>query len=429
PPQDARLDALECHFTWDLSPCRSKLYLLRDNLEDIGTEEGYSWLGHIYNLQGYVHCMLGLTDDAQRFFSMAAEAFRQMRNTVSDEGPWLVINYGNLAWLHHTKGDQAESQAYLSKVDALMEQYPSPSQDELHPEIYAEKAWTLMHFGPGKKQQAADCFQRAIRMQPDMPEWHTSYAITLYHQQSNREVEDSVLEKMRIAKTHDPENLYLAALYLGACARGGQNVQAEARELARRVLKKPVSSYSGIKPLLKLYRMRASMDEAIDLADDALERHPDERYLKSCAAISYKHKILFQVENPLQDNMVNRAISLCKEVISLYPQSSLKMKVALANIYAKSDRIVAADQEYEEMLKGDLDPREAQMLYNCYAKHLYFARRESDRSIEYHMRAAEIPIPSIYRSNSIRTLRRNVEMQRNRMMVQEIQEFLENLQL
>ncbi|KAE8294658.1 hypothetical protein D5F01_LYC07619 [Larimichthys crocea] len=140
-PLEDRLDALECHFTWDLDPSQSKLYRLRDNLEDIGTEEGYSWLGHIYNLQGYVHYKLGLTDDAQRFFSMAAEAFRQMRNTVSDEGPWLVINYGNLAWLHYKREEQAESRAYLSQVDRLINEYPSPS------EIYAEKAWTLMHFG------------------------------------------------------------------------------------------------------------------------------------------------------------------------------------------------------------------------------------------------------------------------------------------
>ncbi|XP_010743681.3 interferon-induced protein with tetratricopeptide repeats 1 [Larimichthys crocea] len=419
---DARLDALECHFTWDLDPSQSKLYRLRDYLEDIGTEEGYSWLGHIYNLQGYVHYKLGLPDDAQRFFSMAAEAFRQMRNTVSDEGPWLVINYGNLAWLHYKRGEQAESRAYLSQVDRLINEYPSPS------EIYAEKAWTLMHIGAEQRQQAAEYFQRAIRMQPDMVEWHTSYALTLFNKQRDQELEDAVLEKMRIARMHDPENLYLAALYLVARARKGQNVQVEARELAPRVLKKPVSSYGGIKPLLMLYRMHVSMDEAIDLAEDALGRHPDERYLKFCAALSYKMKIFFQVDSPLEEGMVNRAISLCKEVISLYPQSSLKMKVALADIYAKSGRIVEADQLYEEMLEGNPGPEDTQVLYNYYAKQLNFTRKEIHRSIEYHMRAAEIPVPSTYRDNSIRTLRRILERQRNR-MCGEIQEFLDNLQL
>ncbi|KAG7999469.1 hypothetical protein GBF38_000818, partial [Nibea albiflora] len=80
---------------------------------------------------------------------------------------------------HFTWDLDLSSQAYLSKVNALMEQYPSPSQDELHPEIYAEKAWTLMKFSTDKKLLAADYFQRAIRMKPDMVEWNTSRVLAL----------------------------------------------------------------------------------------------------------------------------------------------------------------------------------------------------------------------------------------------------------
>ncbi|XP_070764952.1 interferon-induced protein with tetratricopeptide repeats 5-like [Enoplosus armatus] len=426
---EAKLEALQCHFTWDLDPSRSKLFRLRDKLEDIGTEEGYSWLGHIYNLQGYIHYQLGLTGDAWRFFSKAAEAFRQMRNTVSDEGPWLVVNYGNLAWLLHHLGEQAESQAYLSKVDALMNEYPSPSQDELHPEIYAEKAWTLMKFSADKKLLAADYFQRAIRMQPDTVEWRTSQVVGLVSasKHSKTGLDADVLEKMKIAKEHDPENLYLAALYLEACAKKGKKIQVEARELARRVLRKPVSSYSGIKPLLRVYRKYVSADEAIDLAEEVLERHPDERYLKRCVAICYKKRFFLHRDNPLERSMIDRAISLYREVISLYPHSSLPRKITLANIYAESNHHVEADQMYEELLESDLDPEEAQMLYNYYGKYVHFIRKESYKSIEYHMRAAKIPLQSFYRENSVRTLERIKERNRNR-MCREIEEFLANLQ-
>ncbi|XP_038572891.1 interferon-induced protein with tetratricopeptide repeats 1B-like [Micropterus salmoides] len=424
-----KLEALQCHFTWDLGPSRAKLFRLRDELEDIGTEEGYSWLGHIYNLQGYVHCQLGFTDDALRYFSMAAEAFRQMRNTVSDEGPWLVVNSGNMAWLHHHLGKQAECQTYLTKVDALMNEYPSPSQDELHPEIYAEKAWTLMKFGTDKKLLAADDFQRAIRMQPDIVEWHTSHVLALFSDfnHSNKELKADILKKMKIAKEHDPENLYLAAVYLEACARKGENIEDKARELARKILRKPISSYSGIKPLLRLYRIYLSAHEAIDLAEEVLERHPGERYLKSCAAICYKWRIFSFQDNPLEGSMIERAISLCTDVISLYPHSSLKMKIDLANIYAKSNQQDEADQIFNELLESDLDPAEKQMLYNYYAKHVHFNRKEIHKSIEYHMKAAEIPVKSHNRENSIRILERIKERNRNR-MCREIEEFLANLQ-
>ena len=426
---ESKLEALQCHFTWDLDPSRSRLFRLRYQLEDIGTEEGNSWLGHIYNLRGYVQYKLGFSKDAQSLFNKAAEAFCQTRRADADEGPWLVVNYGNLAWLHHHLGEQAESQAYLSKVDALMNKYPSPSQDELHPEIYAEKAWTLMKFSTDKKQLAADYFQRAIRMQPDMVEWHTSHVLALVSafKHCNKKLEADILEKMKIAKEHDPENLYLAALYLEACAKKGKKIQDEIRELARKVLRKPVSSYSGIKPVLRLYRIYITMDEAIDLAEEVLERHPDERYLKRCAAICYKKKILLHKSNPLESGMINRAISLYREVISLYPHSSLKRKIVLADMYGESNHQAEADQIYEQLLESDLDPEEAQMLYNCYAKYVHFIRKESYKSIEYHMRAAEIPLQSSYRENSIRTLQRIKDRNRNRMCGQ-IEELLANLQ-
>uniref|UniRef100_A0A8C2XEN0 Uncharacterized protein n=1 Tax=Cyclopterus lumpus TaxID=8103 RepID=A0A8C2XEN0_CYCLU len=262
----AKLEALQCHFTWNLEPNKTKLLRLNDKLVDIGTEEGNSWLGHIYNLQGFIQYKLGSTEDAQNFFNRAAEAFRQMRK--ADDGPWLVVNYGNLAWLHYHLGDQAESEAYLSKVDALMKKYPSPSQDELNAETYAEKAWTLMKFSTDK-ELVADYFQKAIEMQPDMVEWNTSYVIGL-------------VSKMRVAKEQDPENLYLAAYYLEQCAKKREDVKDEARELAGKVLRNPVSSYNGMKAILRVYRNFVSIDEAIDLAEEALEHHPDERYLKRC---------------------------------------------------------------------------------------------------------------------------------------------------
>ncbi|XP_044056667.1 interferon-induced protein with tetratricopeptide repeats 5-like [Siniperca chuatsi] len=423
---ESKLEALQCHFTWDLDPGRSKLFRLRDKLEDIGTEEGNSWLGHIYNLRGFIQYKLGFTKDAQSLFSRAAEAFRQMRNT--DEGPWLVVNYGNLAWLHHHLGEQAESQDYLSKVDALMNKYPSPSQDELHPEIYAEKAWTLMKFSAEKKLLAADYFEKAIRMQPDMVEWRTSQVIGLVNasKHSKTGLGADILEKMRIAKEQDPESLYLAVHYLEQYAKKGERIEDEARELGRKVLRNPISSYSGMKAVLRVYRNHVSVDEAIDLAEEALEKHPDVRYLKRCAALCYKWKIIFFRESRPKQSAIDRAIILHKEVISLYPHSSLVKKIDLANIYAKSNPS-KAEPIYQELLKSDLEPADKQMLYNNYAKYLNFDRQDRNRSIKYHMKAAEIPQQSFFRENSITVLEKIKDRSRNR-MCREIEEFLANLQ-
>ncbi|XP_073332938.1 interferon-induced protein with tetratricopeptide repeats 2-like [Pagrus major] len=424
---ESKLEALQCHFTWDLDPSRSKLFYLRYHLEDIGTEEGNSWLGHIYNLRGYVQYKLGFTEDAQSLFNKAAEAFCQTRR--ADEGPWLVVNYGNQAWLHHHLGEQAESQAYLSKVDALMNEYPSPSQDELHPEIYAEKAWTLMKFSADNKQLAADYFQRAIRMQPDMVEWKSSRVIALVSASMHSDTgpEADVWEKMRNAKKKDPENLYLAALYLQERAKKGERVEDEARELARKILMNPVSSYSGVKPLLWVYVRYVSVDEAIDLAEEALRQHPDVRYLKRCVAFCYRSKILFVRDGPPDQSMIDRAISLHKELISIYPESSLLRKIDLANIYAKSNHSQAtAEQIYQELLESDLDPADKQMFYNRYAYHLHVVLNDSCGSVRYNMRAAEILIQSYFRQNSVKNLEKIKDSNWHQMR-REVKEFLEKL--
>ncbi|XP_051231726.1 interferon-induced protein with tetratricopeptide repeats 1-like isoform X1 [Dicentrarchus labrax] len=424
---ESKLEALQCHFTWDLNPGRSKLFRVRDKLEDIGTEEGNSWLGHIYNLRGYIQYKLGFTEDSQSLFNQATEALRLTRG--AEEGPWLVVNYGNLAWLHHHLGEQEESQDYLSKVDALMNKYPSPSQDELHPEIYAEKAWTLMKFSTDQKLLAADYFERAIRMQPDMVEWNTSRVLALESASYNEGPEADILQKLRIAREQDPENLYLAAKYLEQRGKKGESIEDEARELGRQVLINPVSSYSGMKALLWVYRNHVSVDEAIDLAEEALKQHPDVRYLKSCVALCYKWIYFRDIDQDVMDrSRIERALSFHKEVISLYPQSSLVKKIDLAKMYANSKYSQAqAEQIYQELLKRDLEPAEKQMLCHNYAHQLFRKGMHNDRSIQYHMRAAEIPQQSSFRDKSIRVLTQIRDRKKDR-MCREIEKFLANLQ-
>ncbi|XP_034003221.1 interferon-induced protein with tetratricopeptide repeats 1-like [Trematomus bernacchii] len=422
----SRLEALQCHFTWDLGLSRSLLFRCRDNLEDIGTENGNPWLGHIYNLQGFIQYRLGFNEDAQSFFNKATEAFNNMRN--ADEGPWLVVNYGNLAWLHHHLGDQAESEAYLSKVDALNKKYPSPSQEEHHPETYAEKAYTLLAL-KGDINLVADYFQRAIEMQPDMVEWNTSHALALMYasKHSSTGLEDDIFEKMRIAQEQDPENLYFAVQYLEQRAKRGERIEDEACELAREVMRSPVSSYTGFKTLLRIFRKYISVDESIDLAEEALKNHPDERYLKRCAALHYGGRLIFS-DSPPKKSMLDRAVSLHQEVIDLYPDSSLMRKIDLAKIYALShDGQAKAEQIYQELLERDLELEEKQMLYNKYAKYLNFEKQDGNMSIRYHMKAAKIPQQSFFRKNSIKVLEK-IRDRRRDSMCGEIIDFLAKLQ-
>ncbi|XP_037553717.1 interferon-induced protein with tetratricopeptide repeats 1-like [Nematolebias whitei] len=425
---ESKLKALQSHFTWDLDPTRSKLFCLKANLEDIGTEEGNIWLGHIYNLQGFIQYKLGSLEEARGFFSRATEAFQQVKTT--DEGPWLMVNYGNLAWLHHHMGEDKKSQDFLSKVDALLKKYPSPIKEELHPKVCAEKAWTLMHFSNEQKLQAADYFQKAFRMEPDMVQWQTSRMLALVNafKHSETGLAHDIWEDMSVARREDPENLYLAAVELKQSAKRGEQVRDEAEELTDKIILNPVSSYSGLKALLRVYREMDAFDEAIDLAEKALSKHPDSRYLKRCAAICYKWKILHSKDRRPNPRRLDRAIGLYEEVIALYPHSNLSKKLDLASIQAKSPQGLArSEQMYQELLRNVQDPADKQMLYNSYAKYLNFDRNDRNKSVEYHMKAAAIDQESFSRQNSIKVLEKIKARGRSR-LDRRVNEFLELLQ-
>ncbi|XP_061595005.1 interferon-induced protein with tetratricopeptide repeats 1-like [Cololabis saira] len=429
PTLESRLKDLECHFTWGLDSRRSKLIHSRYMLEDIGTEEGNLWLGHIYNLQGFIWCQLGDKEEAQRFLTRATQTFRQLKNT--DEGPWLVVNFGNLAWLHHLLGEDEQSQDYLSKVDVLLRELPPIFQDKLHPEICAEKAWTLMKFD--RQPQAADYFQKAVEMQPNMVHWRTSHVIgrVKAHRYSNKNLDQDIWKEMREARELDPDNTYLAALELLIRAKRGDQVRDEAHELEEKILLNPVSSYSGIKVLLWVYKQLDDIDQAIDLVERVLKDHPDNRYLKECNALCYKWRILSfrdSCPNPSR-GLMKRAISLQEQAITLYPdRRSLMKRIDLADICAKiSGDPPRAYQIYQELLSLDLEPEDMQPVYYRYAKYLHYHRGESDKSITYHMKTAEIPVESSIRQKSIRQLKRISERGRSK-KCGEIKKFLETLQ-
>ncbi|XP_062308173.1 interferon-induced protein with tetratricopeptide repeats 5-like isoform X2 [Osmerus eperlanus] len=422
-----KLEKLECHFTWGITCSISKLSSLRDHLEDIKTDEGYTWLGHIYNLLGFIRYRQGCTDSAVQYLRKAGETFLQINNTVSEEGPWLLVNYGNLAWMNFHLNNMKASQDYLEKVEAVMRDHPSPSQeDPLHPEVYAEKAWTLMKFGEAEMANAIECFQKAIAMEPDRKDWQTSLvlALNIAHARCTPEMESEILEKLRRAKEVDQENTYLASVYLLRLVKSQKVSPDEIRALAVRILSRPAGAYSGLRPLLRVYRICLTQDEAIDLVQEALDRYPDDRYLKARLATSYRWKVLSKDDIHCSKSVIDRGISLFQEVIALYPESCLKAKLDLASIYAESRRD-GADEIYKELLdRRDLGPAELQMLHFAYAQYLHYHVHSQVRSIDHHMQVIEIQKQSRYRSKSVTILKRIVERGRNYRCA-EIRDFLD----
>ncbi|XP_055017971.1 interferon-induced protein with tetratricopeptide repeats 2-like [Boleophthalmus pectinirostris] len=467
------LEELQCHFTWELKRSRFILFSLRDRLEDLAPEESATWRGQNYNLQGFLQHRLGRSSEALSFLRSASEALR---------GPGLLVNYSDLAWLHHERGAHEQSQEYLSRVEALRREYPTEGE---HPEVLAEKAFSLMEFYNDKKLLAAELLDEALRQQPERREWLSAQAVVLVsaHRHSD-DVDEKVLLKIKRAMDRDPENLQLQAEYLNlrvqkeeseqsahrggqsahrggqsahrgeqsahrggqsahrggqSAHRGGQSahrggrgwgtgeeLRAEVSALASQLLQKPQTLLRDIKCVLELQRRAGRVDEAVALANAALRKRPDSRYLKASLAECLKWQLDQQGERASQE-LMEQAAELLGEVASLYPESCLRTELDRANVYAKSNRGLAQAQRlYQDLLLRDLETVSRQMVLNQYAKFLKHERHDYVKSMEYHMRAAEIPSPSFYRTNSITVLRRLSP--RDERLRRRLQLFLRDLQ-
>ncbi|KAM9831942.1 interferon-induced protein with tetratricopeptide repeats 1B-like [Neosynchiropus ocellatus] len=426
----ARLQSLQCHFTWDELTKETKPGTVKETVENIGTDKRNCWLPHIYNLQGYLHHRLGSDDKALKFLHRATEDFHRRHD--AEEGPWLMVNYGNLAWLLHLMGRQAESERYLALAEGLM----SGSQDELHPEVAAEKAWTLMALVSDHLQKVEELLLAAVEGEPERVEWKTTLVLaSVRAQKHKRFLNRETWQRLHRARQEDPKNLCIAVTLLYHQARRGEDVEDEAWELARQVLRSPVSSYSGLKQLLRLYKDFLSIDEAVQMAEDALREHPDERYLKRCAALSYYWKITCNKGAPVTSSMKDRAIRLHQEVIALYPDTCLVKKMHLADVHAQTvqehlrnpERMknqATADRMYQELFKHYPDPANQQLLFNHYGR-LWNRRKNYRHALECHKSAAMMEPQGYYRDLSIKFLQ--ITLARYTKWAAEIEEFLENL--
>uniref|UniRef100_A0A8C6WUH8 Interferon-induced protein with tetratricopeptide repeats 1-like n=1 Tax=Neogobius melanostomus TaxID=47308 RepID=A0A8C6WUH8_9GOBI len=407
------LEALQCHFTWGLSSNHVTLLKLQNELLDICPDESNPWRGHIYNLLGFLQTRLGHADEALIYFSSASEALR---------GPELLVNYSDLAWLHYERGEPDRSKEYLDHTterDHPSERHHTteterdhptdPSEELLLPEVLAEKAWTLMKFGP-QKLEATELFERALEEQPERVEWRSSQAIALMsaHRHHLTGVPPEVLLKVQRAHEEDPGNMYLSVEYLSQRVKRGEQVEEEeVAALMPRIIESAHSSYSGLRLALSYYSLTDALDVGIVWAEEALEKHPDSRYVKCCAALCYKWRVLFKKDGASKRHLVEKCVALLKEVISLYPDSCFRKEIDLAKVYALSNHSLAdAELLYSELLLRDLEPTSKQILYNSYAKFLYFQMNDLYTSTQYHMMAAEIPVDSNCRSNSIQTLQK-----------------------
>ena len=167
---ETELQQLECHFTWELKKEDTNITDLLNRLEQrdqlhLGGKAG---VAQTNNSLAFVKYLLGFPTEALGCLQKCVELTKEYRENDCDK--WLIVAYGNLAWLQYHMKCYAECESYLEKLRDIAERFPTEPASALHHEVLGEKAWALFKFSRENYERAKECFRKALELEPRDPQ-------------------------------------------------------------------------------------------------------------------------------------------------------------------------------------------------------------------------------------------------------------------
>ncbi|KAM6184813.1 interferon-induced protein with tetratricopeptide repeats 1-like [Rhynchocyon petersi] len=247
----------------------------------------------IHNIQAYVKHMKGQNEDSLESLKRAEELIKQEPGAQSDLRS--LVTWGNYAWVYYHMGNLAEAQAYLDKVEDACKTFANPSRYRVEcPEMDSEEGWALLKFsGKHNYVRAKGCFEKALEVDPENPEFCLGYAITLFRldgfEIETRENGFS-LPALRKAVRLNPEDIHVKVLLALKLQDVGQ--EAEGEQYIEEALRSTSSQVYVFRHAAKFYRRKGSPDKAIQLLKMVLPATPDSAFLHHQIGLCYRSQVL-----------------------------------------------------------------------------------------------------------------------------------------
>ncbi|XP_063077011.1 interferon-induced protein with tetratricopeptide repeats 5-like [Engraulis encrasicolus] len=382
---------LQCHFTWALSKENADLSDLQTRLEDqieldLGKKEGAA-RSHCF--LAFVRYLQGSSDDAIANLVQSEELVREHHG--EDYEQFLIVTYGNYAWLHYHRGEYPQCESYLEKLADIMQKFPTGSPTVLHPQVYGEKGWTFLKFSHKYYDRAKEYFKRALELEPDSSEWNAGYAFALYRTEFEMPgVKDSeTVKQLRRAIEINPQDAVLRVL-LGLRLNILKQYE-ESEELVADALEMDPSNPHVIRYVGKYFRHNGSVDRSIVLLKRAMERTQNSAFLHHQLALCYKRKklALFRTAG---GKGKGREISqlICQVIYHLEQATTLKANfiLAMADLalhYGESKAMARAEEMFKSTFDAAREKREAlQVVHLYYAQYQQHCKKRETLAIKHY---------------------------------------------
>ncbi|XP_070287994.1 interferon-induced protein with tetratricopeptide repeats 1-like [Myotis yumanensis] len=422
----ARLAQLRCHFTWKLLIEDTELSDLEnrvlDQIEYLDTKFNVG----IHNLLAYVKHLNGHNKEALESLKEAEDLMQAEHAGQSDA--MQLVTWGNYAWLYYHMGRLADAQIYLDKVEKTCKKFASPSCYTMEcPEMDCEEGWALLKCGGKNYERAKACFEKALEVDPENPEFNTGYAITVYRLDGLNKTphvdEAFCVQPLKRAIRLNPEDAYIKALLAVKLQELGQ--EAEGEKYIEEALANASSQTYVFRYAAMFYRRKDSIDKALEFLKKALQATPSSALLHHQIGLCYS----------IQVNKISKAASgqprgrdrenidrIARLAISHF-EFALKQKptfgivyIHLADMYKEVGNSRKAEEAYQKLLcMKSPGEKIMQKLYFCYGQFQGFQKKSEADAIIYYLKAIKMEKPSSERDKSISSLEKVVlkKLQRN----------------
>lgn len=408
----ASLLQLECHFTWTLLKQHVGLEALEETILDhIKYVANYNIID--YNMLSYVCHLKNSNEEGLRSLRKAEEAIQKYH--PGEIARRSLVTWGNYAWIYYHMQRYDEAQAYVSKVENSCKKLSSTAHGKIQlPEIYAEKGWSLLRFGLNYFEGAKNCFENALKSEPNNPDFNAGYAIAMYRLEDSAEryceERTPCLQALERAVELNPADTTIMALLALKLQRLHRSDEGERyiKEGLQRTPDCPVF----LRHAANFYRKKGAINKAVEILHKALALTPNSVVLHHQIGLCYRFKILQlkKARYPLQDeveNLVQLAIFHLKIVIEKKPVF-FSAYADLGNIYALGKMYEEAEEIFQKVLqKNDLPCGDKQEIYFNYGNFQHFDMKSESKAIECYIEGLKIEKDSCGRkkcSKAVETL-------------------------
>ncbi|KAM9617654.1 interferon-induced protein with tetratricopeptide repeats 1-like [Trichechus inunguis] len=409
-----RLEQLRCHFTWALLIADTEMPDLENRILDEIEFLDTKYNAGIHNLLAYVKHLKGQNEEALESLKKAEELIQQEQADRSHLRS--LVTWGNYAWVYYHMGRLAEAQTYLDRVENTCKKCGNGSRYRIEcPEMDCEEGWALLKCGGQNYEQAKACFEKALEVDPENPEFSTGYAITVYRLDGfTKETQTNglSLQPLRQAVRLNPEDVYIKVLLALKLQDVGKEAEGEKyieEALASKSSQTYVFQYVG-----RFYRRKGSLDKALQFLKKALQATPTSAFLHHQIGLCYRVQVS-QIKRATSsqprrqdrenvNRMIKSAIFHLDSAVKQKPTFAVAY-IHLASMYIEAGDYGTAEDAYQKALSiKPLEEDREQEIHFHYGRFQEFQRKSEVDAITHYLKAIKIEKASYARNKSIDSL-------------------------